>query len=343
MIDLDLYMADIEERISPEAEDVIWHAWQEWIDRRNTSGPFVPPCRPASPSKLDWPHVNINDALDDVTLSVYRELESINHHLTRGTSAILRIRANFGVGSIPSAIGAPRFVMPYEADTLPNVLSIGEEKMVQWLDAPMPGLQDGNFEMIAKVSEVFKKLKASYPCFARYVHIEQPDLQSPLDNLELLWGSEFFYSLYDDPALVHAALDKLTRVTEQYMDHWIASFPQECTFASYFQHVDRGAICVRSDSAMNLSPDMYAEFVAPYDGRLIGKYGGIVHFCGRGDHYIDHLSRLPGLHGVNMSQPHLNDMEKIYAATIDRGIHLSLSVQPFEISRPNLQHLIFLP
>ena len=44
-----------------------------------------------------------------------------------------------------------------------------------------------------------------------------------------------------------------------------------------------------------------------------------MHFCGRGDHYIGAACEIEGLSGVNMSQPELNDMEKIYAATIDQG------------------------
>ena len=47
-----------------------------------------------------------------------------------------------------------------------------------------------------------------------------------------------------------------------------------------------------------------------------------MHFCGRGDHYIESLCKIPGLYGVNMSQPHYNDMEKIYRATVEAGIPL---------------------
>ena len=74
---------------------------------------------------------------------------------------------------------------------------------------------------------------------------------------------------------------------------------------------------------MNLSPDLYKEFAAPYDGALLERFdGGAVHFCGRGDHYIDTLCALPKLYGINMSQPHLNDMEIIYKNTVDKGIKL---------------------
>ena len=61
----------------------------------------------------------------------------------------------------------------------------------------------------------------------------------------------------------------------------------------------------------------------PYDDRLLRKYGGgVIHFCGKGDHYIDKIDKLPMVYGINMSQPEYNDMEIIYRNTVDRGIPL---------------------
>ena len=38
---------------------------------------------------------------------------------------------------------------------------------------------------------------------------------------------------------------------------------------------------------MNLSPDMFMEFIFPYNQRLFDIFGGGGdHFCGRGDHFI---------------------------------------------------------
>ena len=80
---------------------------------------------------------------------------------------------------------------------------------------------------------------------------------------------------------------------------------------------------LRTDSAMNLSPAMFDEFIRPYEQKLLdGLGGGAIHFCGRGDHYIASMSAMPGLTGIAMSQPHLNDMEVIYRHTVDKGIPL---------------------
>ena len=67
-----------------------------------------------------------------------------------------------------------------------------------------------------------------------------------------------------------------------------------------------------------------------------------MHFCGRGDHFIERLAKLEGLNGINMSQPHLNDMDKVFAATIDKGLHLSLSTPSFDIGKHDGSNLLFL-
>jgi hypothetical protein len=74
---------------------------------------------------------------------------------------------------------------------------------------------------------------------------------------------------------------------------------------------------------MNFSPEMFDEFIRPYDAELLRRLGGgAIHFCGRGDHYIRSAASIDGLLAMNLSQPSYNDMETIYSATVDRGIPL---------------------
>jgi hypothetical protein len=83
----------------------------------------------------------------------------------------------------------------------------------------------------------------------------------------------------------------------------------------------KGNIMLRTDSGMNLSPAMYDEFIRPYEQRCLDACGGgAIHYCGRGDHFIASMTSQRGLTGINLSQPHLNDMEVIYCNTVDRGI-----------------------
>jgi len=74
---------------------------------------------------------------------------------------------------------------------------------------------------------------------------------------------------------------------------------------------------------MNLSPAMFEEFIKPYDQQLFKELGGgAMHFCGKGDHYLNSYCQMEGIYAINMSQPQYNNMETIFTATVDRGIKL---------------------
>ncbi len=327
-IELERYLEDVESRLDDGQEARVLEEWMEWVHHKNASGPFEAAPRRPAPSALEWPHIAINDAIADDTLAIYRELEGVNDALAKGKSTILRVRANYGVGNVATAFGAETFVMPRETDTLPNVRAMDEDRVAALIGKPLPDLGAGNFAAILRFARNWQEIQKKYPKIGRYVRAEQPDLQGPMDNLELIMGSSaVFYGLYDEAETMHALLDIITGTMEKLMDGWLSCFPENRAFANYFTHVEEGMLCIRDDSAMNLSPEMFSEFIAPYDGRLLKKYGGLIHFCGRGDHFIGRMTAMEGLSGVNMSQPHLNDMEKIYAATIDRGIHLGVTAK----------------
>jgi hypothetical protein len=74
---------------------------------------------------------------------------------------------------------------------------------------------------------------------------------------------------------------------------------------------------------MNLSTEMFEEFILPYDERLLCELGGGgIHACGKVDHWVEPMSRIEGLSGFNMSQPSYNDMETVYCNTVDKGLRL---------------------
>lgn len=144
-----------------------------------------------------------------------------------------------------------------------------------------------------------------------------------MDVCELLWGSSIFLGAYDEPDLVHALLRRVSDTYVRFMDAWLPyERPEDGPYTTHWNLMIRGRIMLRDDSAMNFSPDMVDEFIIPYDAPLLERYGGCVHFCGRGDHYIDRLARMKNMFGVQLSQPEYNDMEKVLAHTVDQGIPL---------------------
>ena len=219
--------------------------------------------------------------------------------------------------------GAELFMMPKHMNTLPTVRSSNDTEWIrQTVERGIPDKKSGLGKRVLAFAEICAEAFSKFPKMSKYVAMYLPDLQGPLDNCELLWGGEMFYSMYGEPEPVHAMLSLITSTYQTMMDEWFAFFKPNDDINVHWDGLwHRGKIMLRCDSAMNISPDMYKEFAIPYDTVLFEKYdGGSMHFCGKGDHYIELLASTPKLTGVNLSQPEYNDMEKIYQNTVDKGI-----------------------
>jgi hypothetical protein len=315
---------DIESRIDPNVEDRYNAEWMDFLYDRFDGDVFDPVRTKKMPRRAEIPSVHINDAIEDLDLMIRFEMQEVSALLERGRGP-LGIRANYGTGTMASLFGAEIFMMPREMGNLPTTKPFNDtEKVKAILEKGIPSLDAGfggrMFEFGETVAETFEK----YPKIKKYVDVFHPDTQGPLDMCEMIWGCDMFYEMYDDLDLVHEFLSLLTDTFIAVSDRWHKIFPIKSDMSSHWRGFNhRGGIVLRSDSAMNISPELYREFSMPYDAKLLEKYGGgVIHFCGRGDHYIEMLSCLPQVFGVNMSQPECNDMEKIYKNTVDKGIKL---------------------
>ena len=317
-------LEDIERRIRPETEEALDASWLAFL-RGEFEGEIFHPGRDVlTPPGTELRPININDALTDYDTMVASEMQGVSRALASG-GGNLAVRTNYGSAILASLFGAEIFEMPRSANTLPTVRSFNDtERIRKMVEAGPPDLSAGFGERVFRCGELFREIQEKYPKIGRHVSVYHPDLQGPLDICELLWGGEMFYAMYDEPELVHAAISLITDTYVRFMEKWLALFPCGTEMNPHWSHLrHRGRLTLRSDSAMNLSPELYREFAVPYDRILLERFGGgIMHFCGRGDHYIALLCAQPMLTGVNMTQPHLNDMETIYRNTVDRGIPL---------------------
>ena len=172
-------------------------------------------------------------------------------------------------------------------------------------------------------AELFLDVFRRYPKIGRWVSLYHPDTQGPIDTAEVVWGSEIFLAFYDEPDLLDDFLDLLCEQYAAFTRAWFGLVGGPGDIPVHWSLRHGGGIMLRNDSLMNLSPETYVRFVRGRDQRLLDTFGGgAIHFCGRGDHYIEAMSQTRGLTGIQMSQPELNDMETIYRNTVDKGIKL---------------------
>jgi len=319
---------DIERRIDPDTEEDFLKQWESFLSGRFEGDIFTPMRKKTSNPSVELPKIHINDAIEDYNAMLLMQLAQISS-LLKSKHACLCLRSNYGTGIMSSVLGAEFYLMPRNMATLPTTRSCNDPEWIRaMVERGMPDIHTALGKKVFEFGEICAELFSRYPKISKYVKFYHPDLQGPLDVCELLWGSEIFYSMYDEPELVHSALSLITELYIKFMTEWYKLHPADEFMNPHWEaFFYRGKIVLRSDSAMNVSPDLYREFSLPYDRILLDHFGGgAVHFCGRGDHYIDIICAEKGVTAINLSQPEYNNMEKIYANTVDKGINI-LSIQ----------------
>ncbi len=319
-------LEDLDRRIDPDTERQSLQVWDVFLDAKHTDEIFSPPYRKPAPAKVSWPKISVNQAFEDPTCDrmILHQLGMLSNMLEAGGNDPLNVRCNYSTGIMPSLFGCKMFMMDEKNNTLPAAIPYGSrDEIRRLLDAGVPDPTTGLGEIVLRCGQRFVELLGQYENLWQFVEVYHPDVQGPIDIVEVVWGSDMFLGFYDCPDLLRSFLDLVAQTYEGFMDRWYEVVGPPAKRNGHWKVRHDGALMLREDSLMNLSPEQYAEFILPVDQRLLDRFGsGAVHFCGRGDHYIEPLCEMPGVTGIAMSQPELNDMEKIYRATVDQGVFL---------------------
>ena len=280
---------------------------------------------PALPGRwVPYPHA---EALADAEKMLFNELvsawgTSITHRETVGDDLPCTIRANFGCVLIASLFGAR---IEQVEDNPPWVRNFETRaEFVAALQRDPLDFTQGWCPRVVERYEFYRAALAPYPGLAGVIKLVLPDLQGPMDTVELLRGSELYVDLYQDTALLADALAKAAAAQiglARYLSRYVNDGPPGWTHQHGF--LVRGPILIRIDSAIMLSPRMYREQIAPYDEPVLRELGGGgLHSCGdislNGPAYLD----VPSVQCLDLGQPEMNDLDKLYALAQERRISL---------------------
>jgi len=324
MTSVEAYLEELENRIDPAVEDRLLAEWEAFTEGRFEGDIFSPKRVNQVEAGIEWPQVSVNRAQNDLDAMVLQQYGACFDQLASGVGSLMTVRANYGTAIMPSLFGAELFVMDEELNTLQTSKPLGAGAMEDLAEKGGPDMRAGLGTSVLDAGQRFVQISAEYPKIGKYIHMYHPDMQGPMDLCEMLWGSEMFVDLIDRPALVHRVLELLTETYVRFMREWddvVGTNGKD--WAAHWSMMHKGKIMIRTDSGMNLSPEIYDDFIRPYDQRLLDELGGgAVHFCGRGSHYIASTCGMDWIHAIQLSQPHLNEMETIYRNTVDKGIKL---------------------
>ncbi len=248
------------------------------------------------------------------------ETASVVSSLETGDDFPLQIRANYGVVLIASLFGAEVVV---KDSSFPWVRPIGRESVIAALDTGIPDLHGGLGGRVIQTMDFYRETLADYPRARQAIHITQPDMQGTLDNLHLLWGKDLFIGLYDEPELIHEALDLVAQTYIAYLDevrpHSTEGLGEDCIAVHW--GVVRGNLILKNDTPIMISPQAYDEFVRRHDEQVFAACGpGAIHFCGSADHSRDELLATQGLTTLDFGQPEMNDLAAWYEQACEQKI-----------------------
>ncbi len=213
------------------------------------------------------------------------------------------IRANYGVGTFPSLFGLKCRVVNNNLPWIEHVDSIDQIKKI--LDKGIPDVRTGLGAKDFNTHEYYHEQLSKYPKCKEAIPIYHPDLQGPFDVAHLIWGSDIYYALYDEPDTVHALMKLVTQTYIKFMTELKKTIDDEDNgFNYHWGTLYKGRVTLRDDSPVNLSRDMYEEFVKPYDEQILKEFnGGSIHYCGRADQWVFSMIECEGIGGLNFGQP----------------------------------------
>lgn len=322
--DLDRYLAQFDRLIDPEREAHLFRVFRRaFAFEPMAEAPFVwdDLGEPDPMGQSDWPEYPYNDAFDDMGMMLLNQLRAPYMHYPLGDHHPLGIRAHYGTVILPSILGGSyqltELSLPWA-----HPLTGGRPAIRQLLERGVPDLDAGLGARCLDTAAFYREMLEPFPALAAATHIYHPDLQGPFDVAHLLWGPDIFVALYDDADLVHALLDLVTETYIAWLTNWYSVVGYDDPFTVHWNIIMRGAAMIRNDTAVMLSPRHYCEFVRPYDQRILERFGGCIHFCGCGNAFVAPMLESSTLYGLHISQPELNDTERIMALAQARNVVL---------------------
>lgn len=244
------------------------------------------------------------------------QLRKIDHHLRAFDDAYIPfLHPWYGVGVVPTALGCQVHI-PARGDPALKSTVLRSPGDIRGLRRPDPH-RDGLMPRVLETIDYMVQNTRLPVCVT--------DTQGPLSIALGLCGVENLYVwMRTDPEDAHRIMAFCTDV----LIDWIkvqkehaglepqrGAWPHGIWLPEGF-----GGVCLSDDDCTTLSPDLYAEFVVPYNSRVLREFGGgTIHFCGTAAHQIENFLRTEGLTGINnFCMGHFEQVRRMQEAFADR-------------------------
>lgn len=223
----------------------------------------------------------------------------------------------YGTGVVASGFGVPvKFQLGMDPAVALPILSHVEQ--IKDLQRPNPE-KDG---LMPRVLNTIRTMRA-----ATDLPVGVTDCQGPLTTaLQIAGYDKMSYWMYDHPAAIHELMQLVTDVLIDWVRVQKEVAGQDSCDDAYVLGTKipagLGGVWISDDDSTLLGPDLYREFVVPYNSQvLMGFGGGAIHYCGCANQHIDNFLATEGLRAIqNFNLDDLDSAARIRHALAEKRI-----------------------
>ncbi len=242
------------------------------------------------------PSVVPEDYYENPTAMTDFQLRKINTHMEHfEDNYIPLLHPWFGIGVVPSAMGC-EIEFPEKRDPAVRKAVISEPEQIGELRKPDP-YKDGLMPKVLKTIDYMKE------------HTDLPvsvtDTQGPLNIALSVCGLENLFTwMLTRPDKAHELMELSTEILIDWVKVQKKHAGQEMESGAWPHAIllpeGFGGVWLSDDDCTQLPADLYAEFVVPYNSKVLKAFGGgTIHFCGTADHQLENFLNTEGLTGIN--------------------------------------------
>ena len=267
----------------------------------------------------DWPVFQYGEVFKDPKKMLLDELLTVYEGALIKDDKAYVIRANYGVGIIPSLFGCKIIQRGNDLPWVRPMDSLDDIKRI--IKVGIPEVNGGMVPMVNETQDFFRNKLHVYPNLRKSVRIGMADNQGPFNIAVMMRGPDLFIDLYNHKELVKEFLKLITQTYIEFSKSQKDKIGEEINIGYYFQYRLPGGVKIAEDHALSISPQMYDEFCLPYNTRIGEEFGGMsILLCGQAKNVIKNIIKTPNLKGIIYWSENFDDLEYAYQLAKEKKI-----------------------
>lgn len=263
-------------------------------------------------------HIPPGYCSSDASIMTEYQMRKIERHMRLYEDAYIPfLMPWFGTGVLASGFGV-EVVFQEGMDPAPNLPTITD--VAQLEELKKPDFEKTGIMPLALNAIRHMKSRTNLP-------VGVTDCQGPLTTaMNTIGYDKMIFWMHDYPEKIHALMQFVTDVLIEWVRYQKELAAQPLDGGAYVLGIKipegYGGVWISDDDVVIFGPELYREFVVPYNSQILKAFGGgAIHYCGTANQHIDNFIATEGLKAIhNMTLDNLDGAAVMKKALTEKGI-----------------------